>query len=359
MSDVGKDQAPAIWFTGFVFGALSTVAVILRFTSRLIKTAHCGWDDWTILLAQVIFIVALGLELRGVKALSAITNGAEDPNYQTYAKFIYIYGPFYFPAIGITNISVLLLYRRIFETSWFSRISLYFIIVQALWTIAGTIVQIWVCNPPSSWWTSPKPTCILYGIFWLTMMLIELLLECLMLILPVNEVRKLQLSKNRKIIVAGIFLLGGCVIITAIIRIAVSYQDPIGLQVNKDALWMNVHVGIAIVSACLPTYKPLVSTSFDHIRSYYSYAINSTGSRTEYLKSQSKTGAVELIDRDISNNSSTSVHNGSKFSVNAGNSDKYLAQYSVPYPQGSDDDGVRLVQVQKSHGPASWDGDYV
>lgn len=50
-------------------------------------------------------------------------------------------------------------------------------------------------------------------------------------------------------------------IITGIIRIAICYRGPGALQLDKDAFWLNIHAGIAIISACLPTYKPLVSSA--------------------------------------------------------------------------------------------------
>lgn len=50
-------------------------------------------------------------------------------------------------------------------------------------------------------------------------------------------------------------------IITGIIRVAICYRGPGALQLDKDALWLNIHTGIAIVSACLPTYKPLISSA--------------------------------------------------------------------------------------------------
>jgi hypothetical protein len=57
------------------------------------------------------------------------------------------------------------------------------------------------------------------------------------------------------------------VIITGIIRIIICYRGPGALQLDKDAFWLNIHAGIAIVSACLPTYKPLVSSAKNKLSS--------------------------------------------------------------------------------------------
>lgn len=85
-----------------------------------------------------------------------------------------------------------------------------FIYLNVAWTIAGTLVEIWACNPPEYDWdrTIEGGVCIFYGTFWLAIMLIEVIIEFCMLLLPITEVRKLYLSTRRKWSVAGVFLLG-------------------------------------------------------------------------------------------------------------------------------------------------------
>lgn len=60
-----KDQAPAIIATAVVFMGVGAVAVALRFLARSIKKTFFGWDDWSILIALLLFILATGLELKG------------------------------------------------------------------------------------------------------------------------------------------------------------------------------------------------------------------------------------------------------------------------------------------------------
>ncbi|GAM35851.1 hypothetical protein TCE0_017r04499 [Talaromyces pinophilus] len=280
MTAVNDSQAPAILATASVFTALSVLAVILRFVARRLKRAQLGWDDWAILAALVMFVLCEGLEMTGAKALLHVKNGTEDPNYRTYAKYIHIYGIFYYPAIALTNISILLLYRRIFDTGWFKRVAslgLLLIVLQIIWAIPGALVEIWVCNPPSSYWESLTPKCIKFGTYWIVLMVTELVFEACMLLLPISEVLKLQFSLRRRLSVCGIFMLGSCVVIAGIICIVIYYCDPGALQLDKDAFWLNIHAGIAIVSACLPTYKPLVSSAKSKISAY---GTNNSGSGT-------------------------------------------------------------------------------
>jgi hypothetical protein len=80
--------------------------------------------------------------------------------------------------------------------------------------------------------------------------------------------------------------------VTGIVRIAVSYKNSLVLALDVDALWLNVHLGVAVISACLPTYRPLVTIATDKAKSYYSYVTGSSftsslGSSKEYRTSKS------------------------------------------------------------------------
>lgn len=70
------------------------------------------------------------------------------------------------------------------------------------------------------------------------------------------------------------------VILTAIVRIAESYLGSIEIELNKEAVWVNVPVGIAILSACLPTYRSILSPIFQKVDSYHSAARNSSGTKS-------------------------------------------------------------------------------
>lgn len=66
MPTIDQSQAPAVLATSYIFITISTVAVGLRFISRYLAKASYGWDDWTILVALILFLVGEGLELRGL-----------------------------------------------------------------------------------------------------------------------------------------------------------------------------------------------------------------------------------------------------------------------------------------------------
>ncbi|KAF2264109.1 hypothetical protein CC78DRAFT_255531 [Lojkania enalia] len=307
MSSIDNHLAPAIIGTAYAFTILGTFAIALRFVARYVKGARFGLDDWTMLAAYSLFVITMGMELRGITAFARIERGYQDREYSEFAKYIYLYGIPYHLCVCILNISILLIYRRIFTTKWFTNVSMGFICLNILWGIPAVIVSIWACNPISSWWKSPTPTCIHYGTFWVIIATFEVFIQFCMMILPVNEVRKLQLTTARKVSVSAIFMLGGLAIISGIVRIAVSYKNSMAIALDVDALWLNIHLGIAVVSACLPTYKPLVSMATDKARSYYSYVTGSNvtssiGSSKKYRGSASdeQKGSAFIVSKTSS-----------------------------------------------------------
>ena len=92
--------------------------------------------------------------------------------------------------------------------------------------MSGTLVEIFFPSPiPSYWDPSVSGTWLInYDGFWLAAMVLELVTELTILSLPIRQISKLQLSGRKKILLSFIFLLGGFVIITGIIRIIYVYQ---------------------------------------------------------------------------------------------------------------------------------------
>lgn len=83
--------------------------------------------------------------------------------------------------------------------------------VAAFWA-ASMLATIFNCWPIYwSWLNSLSPAghCINYNIFWLVMGVVVEILDICILVLPVRQVMKLQLSTQKKVGVASIFLLGG------------------------------------------------------------------------------------------------------------------------------------------------------
>ena len=176
---------------------------------------------------------------------------------------MYIYSVFYFPVIAFVQIAILIFYRRIFYPTTFRLMATVCMAICAAWLAAALVIEIGYPGHEIGDFfegSTMKKFNVNYLSFWLAMSIIETLVELIILVLPIRELHRLQLSARKKYLCSTIFALGGFVIITGIVRIIKVYK-PTGNEVDltQGDIWINAHLGTAIICACLPTYRPLFS----------------------------------------------------------------------------------------------------
>ena len=325
-------NGPAIIGTGVAFTILAVLAVGLRFTSKRITGVKYGVDDWLLLASLILYFVAEVLVIRcgcfrGCIISAMIyrlifcvqpTSLAAKPcrlttidtrstfRYEdiippiskthqlTQLQYVYIYSVFYFPVIALALASVLFLYRRIFYPSHIRYTSLVLAAVCFAWCTAALVIEIGFPGHKIAYFFPGASTTtfnVTYLTFWLAMGIIETLLEIIILLLPLREIARLQLSRRKKYLLSIIFSLGGFVIITAIIRLSILYRPTKpDLDLTKGDIWFNVHLGTGIISACLPTFRPLISRSSSFLQSFSSrkgsYTTDQSGSALDNMKSR-------------------------------------------------------------------------
>ncbi len=118
----------------------------------------------------------------------------------------------YTPGIAAVKFSVLLLYRRLFPGKTFHKI---------LWSVGGfvfcyTVIQeltvILACIPVAGAWDPAiyvKAKCIRLNLEWVIMASLNVVTDVVTLFLPLPLLWRLQIDKERKFQLIGIFLLGG------------------------------------------------------------------------------------------------------------------------------------------------------
>ena len=203
---------------------------------------------------------------------------------------------FYFPIIALALASVLFLYRHIFYPSHIRYTSLVLAAVCFSWCTAALVIEIGYPSHTIGYFFPGGPETtfhVTYLSFWLAMGILETLLEIIILLLPLREIARLQLSRRKKYLLSIIFSLGGFVVITAIIRLSILYRPKKpDLDLTQGDIWFNVHLGTGIISACLPTFRPLISRSSSFLQSFSSrkgsYTTGQSGSALDNMKSRLK-----------------------------------------------------------------------
>ena len=110
----------------------------------------------------------------------------------------------------VVKLSILCLYRRIFPTRKFKRITVAVGLMLMAHFFASVFVGIFICVPVEKVWNPTIPgRCNNFDIEFLVVEIIEVLVDVVLLLLPIHMVSTLQLSNRNKVILSMIFLLGG------------------------------------------------------------------------------------------------------------------------------------------------------
>ncbi|KAL9115283.1 MAG: hypothetical protein Q9187_007339 [Circinaria calcarea] len=83
----------------------------------------------------------------------------------------------------------------------------------------------------------------------------NILADITILCMPIRQVWKLQLDRRSKVALTFIFLLGSFVCVASIIRVTALFQID---NADPTSNWSSLEFALAVVSASLPTLRPLV-----------------------------------------------------------------------------------------------------
>lgn len=257
---------------GAVMIVLSVIVVGLRFYTRFSLKTGFGWDDWSILISLSSLLAA------GVCVLTAsiidpdaawLAVSYTDPDYvytpanQAHLKLSWISSILYFSIVCPAKLSILLMYNRIFAISPSFRRQVYTMgaLVTLFW-ITCTLANIFNCWPVKWSWVNsltPAEYCFNFNIFWFATGIVEVVFDIIIIILPVNMVRRLQMSLKKRVGLTTVFLLGAFGIVTGAVRVEEAYlPDKRSPSYDDSEVWSSVHAGISIICACLPVCWPLL-----------------------------------------------------------------------------------------------------
>ncbi|KAJ5119097.1 hypothetical protein N7476_011448 [Penicillium atrosanguineum] len=169
----------------------------------------------------------------------------------------------YFTNAVFTKTSLLLLYYRIFGVIKGFRWVLWtagFLVIA--YYIACVITSIAGCSPVNKFWNPSVPgKCINEVEFFRYNGIANMLLDVMVLCLPYPMAWRLQATARQKLILTGMFLLGGFVVVVSILRITSfnfhSFNDATYVSATPST-WSSIEQSVGIICACLPTLRPLL-----------------------------------------------------------------------------------------------------
>jgi hypothetical protein len=113
--------------------------------------------------------------------------------------------------VGLNKVAIILLYLRIFITPSF-RIAAGYVVLPIIvgWTIASVGATIGQCVPiQGAWNKNLNAKCIDSDVFWVAYAVGNIITDVMVLALPIPSILSLKLRPRDKVLLCGIFLLGG------------------------------------------------------------------------------------------------------------------------------------------------------
>ncbi|KAM0323953.1 hypothetical protein ACHAQA_008535 [Verticillium albo-atrum] len=263
------NRKPEIFAAVIVTFVSATVSLASRLFARRTTKVSLWWDDWLVIGAWVFaagfsasillwIFYGLGQDLAHVPHLT--TDEA-----LFYGKLIlYNVELLYAFSLGLTKISILSFFWRMFKTSNIRLPIKILFACSVTWLVARTFVAVFHCWPVEAFWdTSVDGVCpINDSDFFFWSVLAHLVIDVAILALPVLQVRQLQLAAGQKVAVTGLFMFGSLVCIASVVVLVESANfDPASVEMPANIagimIWASVEVNLAIVSACLPMLQPI------------------------------------------------------------------------------------------------------
>ncbi len=179
-----------------------------------------------------------------------------------YAKSIIAMECLYCIGTASFKFSALLLFHRIFgSVPRFTALLWSLAVLIIANNVAEIFLSVFQCTPVNKAWDPTVPgSCVDIILAACIPGAINVLSDFITVLLPMPLVWGLQMPLNRKIQLVAIFLLSGFVCIASTYRTVVvkrlSHQDASWADVDP-AIWAVVENAIGIVSASLPTMRPL------------------------------------------------------------------------------------------------------
>ncbi|KAK0377062.1 hypothetical protein CLIM01_05595 [Colletotrichum limetticola] len=256
-----------------VFSVLATVLVGMRlYVTRVVAKSPWTFDEHVAIVALIanhIMLITEGISVEyglgtDVNQIVELYPGGVS----AFLKCILVLEIQYAIACPLSKMAVLAMFYRIFSASKMLRYSIWAITAMLVgWCIAVIMVSIFSCTPIPRFWDRTIPgTCINSSNFFIGITVPNIIFDILTVVLPIREVWALQMGREKKLAISGVFLLGGSVVLASIARLILFAiyrpgQGTTGNNISQTVIIPHaasaVETCLAIIGACLPPCAPL------------------------------------------------------------------------------------------------------
>ncbi|KAK2052452.1 hypothetical protein LY76DRAFT_491844, partial [Colletotrichum caudatum] len=292
------DRGPELSGTTTTLLILATIFVGLRFWARWLIKFKYGADDWLMVAALAVTFTAGAINYAMIaQGLGRHAATLSLDMQVQFLKLLLTFECIYVTAVMLVKISLLLMYCRIFPSRNFRIAAIGIGGITVAWWIAILCVCIFQCTPiEKAYMPFIDGTCIDLKASFIGNAIPNILTDVAILCLPVRQVWKLQATLAQRLSLCFMFLLGGFVLCASIYRFTTIMQFQIAdttWTLATACTWCVVECACGVISACLPTLRPLmmkVSSQFGSIATKHNLSAGQSGGNSKVSR-----GATELM----------------------------------------------------------------
>ncbi|KAK2873395.1 hypothetical protein FQN49_002393 [Arthroderma sp. PD_2] len=246
-----------------VMTSVAIALVLNRVVVRVMTSKKLASDDYVIIGSLAVCIAMNVVNIVAVHhGYGRPSSEVSDGDLQTALELYFALQMLYRVTINMTKLSILLLYRKIFDTERFrfKLICDILFVYITLYTVATFLVTIFQCNPiPKAWSRDIPGSCINLSAFWYANAALHTFTDVIILILPMPVIKGLDLPLRQKLALNFVFALGIFVCGTSIARMLTLDTSSKASDVNEgttlSTLWTTIEANTAIICACLPMIR--------------------------------------------------------------------------------------------------------
>ncbi|KAF2139481.1 uncharacterized protein K452DRAFT_61114 [Aplosporella prunicola CBS 121167] len=248
---------------------VAAVSVTLRIIARKMQGLFLRADDYAMVvgLFLVAAMVAMSIVAAGYGAGRHIWS-VDVGNFMNVMKIVYCLPFIYAASQTVIKFGILYFYYCIFgQAKPDSSFRIMFFTATFLTTVYPLILWITMavaCRPVHYYWDQyigGTGTCIDTNAFYLALGVVNMINDMIILAVPLPPILRLKMDTKKKLAVVGIMMMGGFVCVASIIRIyyLAKLNEAIDatFAIGPAFVWTTVEPAVGIVSACLPTFRPL------------------------------------------------------------------------------------------------------
>ncbi|KAI0128368.1 hypothetical protein BJ170DRAFT_324852 [Xylariales sp. AK1849] len=272
-----QTQGPKATTTAIVAIAVSVPIVIARCTSRWTLTHRLWMDDYMAVLATLFLVALAAMEVVSVeKGFGLHLWNYDSRNSVALLQILYAAQILYVVVQCLAKISILFLYQRVFDTggnraNWFRWAVRGLLVLTFFYGVVLALVMVFQCFPVSAIWDKSvtNAKCLNVYVSIGTGAILGIIGDFVLIAMPIPMLRKLKISRRKKVGVALMFAIASLGTVASIVRL----KQLIGLSKSYDASYQHVDVIVwslielicVVVCGSLPALRPYLNYLFPRL----------------------------------------------------------------------------------------------